>query len=348
MKSTFQPFLTVAAIGAVFATSACQAGAPSGTGYVPNSSEALAGAAAPRRSKGYLYAVTWNWDAGSGAVYYYDAYGKNTSSLGSLQISDGLPDGVWTDAHGNVYVAIVNTPNNNGRGYINEYTPGFDQLRQTYTAGLDGPSGGTFDAAGNMYVANLCGTAPSISCSVFAKPKRGSSSGFSGYVSIYPAGKTSPSTYLTTPINAAVDVAVDKSNNVFVVNNTGGIAWNVIEFGAGSTQGKVVAFRHLPKQRWVGADTFAPNGSLVISVNNAVDLFPHERGRPADQLTDGIYAADGLAYGPDGTLFAGNYEFEQNEGDAVAFPPGSKSPARTYAVPYGNGVVEVAVGRASN
>jgi hypothetical protein len=347
MKSSFQPFLTVAAIGAVFATSACQAGAPSGAGYVPNSSEALPGAAAPRRSKDYLYAVTWNWDAGSGAVYYYNAYGKNTSSLGSLQISDGLPDGVWTDAHGNVYVAIVNTPNNNGRGYINEYTPGFGQLLQTYTAGLDGPSGGTFDAAGNMYVANLCGTAPSISCSVFAKPKRGSSSGFSGYVSIYPAGKTSPSTYLATPINAAVDVAVDKSNNVFVVNNTGGIAWNVIEFGAGSTQGKVVAFQHLPKQRWVGADTFAPNGSLVISVNNAVDLFPHERGRPADQLTDGIYAADGLAYGPDGTLFAGNYEFEQNEGDTVAFPPGSKSPARTYAVPYGNGVVEVAVGRAS-
>jgi hypothetical protein len=29
----------------------------------------------------------------------------------------------------------------------------------------------------------------------------------------------------------------------------------------------------------------------------------------------------------------------------VAFPPGATAPARTYAVPYGNGVVSVAVGR---
>lgn len=338
---------TIVSVVALIATSACQAGAPSGAGVVPGSATPPVGTAAHGGAKDYLYAVTWNWDAGTGAVYYYDAYGKNTSSLGSLQISDGLPDGVWTDAHGNVYVAVVNTPDNNGHGYISEYSPGFGQLLQTYTAGLDGPSGGAFDAAGNMYVANLCGMAPSISCSVFAKPK-GATGGFSGYVAVYPAGKTSPSTYLAAPINAAVDVAVDASDNVFVVNNTGTIAWSVIEFRAGSSQGKVVAFQHVPKQRWVGADTFAPNGSLVISVNDAVDFFPRERGRPAHQLTDGIYAADGLAYGPDGTLFAGNYEFEQNEGDTVAFPPGSKSPARTYAVPYGNGVVEVAVGRASN
>ncbi len=43
----------------------------------------------------------------------------------------------------------------------------------------------------------------------------------------------------------------------------------------------------------------------------------------------------GLAYGADGTLFAGNYEFENNEGNAVAIPPGANAPARIYAVPYG-------------
>jgi hypothetical protein len=132
---------------------------------------------------------------------------------------------------------------------------------------------------------------------------------------------------------------------VFAVNNTGGIAWNVVEFPAGSTQGKVVRFRGLPKNRWVGADAFDSKSELVASVNSAIDFFPHENGRPGRQLTNGIFAADGLAYGPDGTLFAGNYEFESNEGNIIAFPPGATAPARAYAVPYGNGVVSVAVGR---
>lgn len=116
--------------------------------------------------------------------------------------------------------------------------------------------------------------------------------------------------YLQTPINIAVGVALDAAENVFVVNNTGGMAWDVVEFPAGATQGKVVVFRDVPKERWVGADTFDPKGALVASVNSAIDFFPHERGKPAQSLTKGVLAADGLAHGPDGTLFAANYEFE--------------------------------------
>jgi hypothetical protein len=334
----------------LLALAACRGATPSGNTLLPDrATQPQVAAVTKELPREILYATTLDWSSGSGSVYYYDAYGKNTSALGSLGVSPGYPDGLWTDLKGNVYVAVVNA-GTGGRGYVNVYTPGLRKLLRTYTAGLDGPSGGAFDRAGNMYVSNVCGMAPSISCYVFAKPRRGHHHGFapsgstSGYVAIFAPGSMQPSSYLQTPINIAVGVALDAAENVFVVNNTGGIAWNVVEFTAGATQGKVVVFRDLPKQRWVGADTFDPKGALVISVNSAIDFFPHERGKPSQSLTKGVLAADGLAYGPDGTLFAGNYEFESNEGNIVAFPPGAAAPARTFAVPYNNGVIGVTVG----
>jgi hypothetical protein len=351
MQTTQRPtFLPAGLLGVALAISGCQGAAPSAAGFTPlSSSDARGGGPSAARPKQILYATTLDWNTGTGSVYYYDAYGKNTSALGSLAISPGFPDGVWTDRKGNVYVAVVNS-SANGRGYINVYTPEFGKLLGTYTAGLDGPSGGTFDAAGTMYVSNLCGMA-STSCYVFAKPRHGrrdQGGSTSGYVAVYPSGRTQPSKYLEMPINIAVGVAVDASGNVFVPNNTGGYAWNVVEFPAGASQGKFVPLRGMPKNLWVGAATFDATGALVISANSAIDFFPHEKGRPARELTNGVVAADGLAYGPDSTLFAGNYEFENNEGNIIVFPPGATKPARSFSVPYNNGVVSVAVGRASS
>lgn len=341
-------FLLAGLLSAALATGGCQGGATGTAGFAPAANGDARGGLADAHAKQILYATTLDWSNGTGSVYYYDAYGKNTAALGSLSINPGFPDGVWTDSKGNVYVAVVNS-SANGRGYINVYTPKFGKLLATYTAGLDGPSGGVFDAAGNMYVSNLCGMA-STSCYVFTKPRRGRSEGgsTSGYVAVYPPGQTQPSKYLEAPINIAVGVAVDASGNVFVPNNTGGFAWNVVEFLVGASQGKFVPLRGMPKNLWVGAATFDLKGALVISANSAIDFFPHEKGRPAHQLTNGVVAADGLAYGPDGTLFAGNYEFESNEGNIIAFPPGATTPARTFAVPYNNGVVSVAIGRAAS
>jgi hypothetical protein len=300
---------------------------------------------ATRLPREILYASTLDWNAGTGTVFYYDAYGKNTSALGSLAIAQGFPDGLWHDGKGNVYVAVVNA-GSNGRGYVNVYTPGLRKLLRTYSSGIDGPSGGAFDRAGNMYVSSLCGMAPSISCYVFARPHRGrreQGGSTAGYVAIFPPGSSQPSSDLQGPINIAVGVALDAKQNVFVPNNTGGYAWNVVEFPSGSKAGKVLTFRHVPRNRWVGAATVDSKDALVASVNSAIDFFPRDHGRPSHSLTNGVLAADGLDYGPDGTLFAGNYEFESNEGNIVAFPPGASAPARSFAVPYGNGVVSVTV-----
>ncbi len=344
-------FLVGGSICALSFLTACSSAPPAGTELVPARGVAQHGVPA-RKIDEFLYATTLDWNTGSGSVYYYHAYGNDTSALGSLAITPGYPNGVWTDRNGNVYVAVVNA-GTNGRGYVNVYAPKLGKLLRTYTAGLDGPSGGTFDSAGNMYVSNVCGTAPSISCYVFARrhghPDTGKNQGsLSGYVAVFPHGSTRPSTYLQTPINIAVGVALDARDNVFVANNTGGYAWNVVKFATGATTGHVVPFRRVLYNRWIGAVAFDPKDDLVASVNSSIDFWARERGKPARKLTDGIVAADGLAYGPDGTLFAGNYEFEQNEGNVIAFPPGAKTPARTYAVPYNNGVISVAVGGAGN
>ncbi len=337
--------LSAAAFAA--ALSGCQGTSLSGSGAAPAS-----GLTPPLRAAtihGFLYATTLDWNSGTGSIYAYKAYGNDTSPVRTRSTSTGFPDGVWTDVAGNVYVAVVNA-GTNGHGYINVYAPGLRKLLRTYTSGLDGPSGGTFDAAGTMYVANLCGPSPSLGCYVFAKPERSPhgklsrSSPYTGYVAIYPPGSKKPATELQGPINIAVNVAVDRAGNVFVVNNTGASAWDVVKFAPGSTAGSIVRFKGLSNQLWIGADTFDAKGALVISANAAIDFFLHEKGRASHSLTDGVFAADGLAFGPDGTLFAGNYEFEQNEGNIVAFPPGANQPQRSYAVPYGNGVVSVAVG----
>ncbi len=292
-----------------------------------------------------LYVTTLDWGTGTGSVYVYDAYGKSPQPINSVSTSSGFPDGVWTDREGKVYVAVVNSQSP-PLGYVDVYTPDLRKVVRRYTQGISGPSGGAFDRDGNLYIANLCGRS-AFSCFVFARTQNPMSSS-SGYVGVYPRGSSTPSKYLQGPINIAVGVALDNMDNVFVVNNTGGAAWDIVEFPARSMMGFVVPFRGLPNQRWVGAATFDPSDALVASVNSAIDFFPNKRGRPARSLTKGVLAADGLAYGPDGTLFAGNFEFEQNEGNTIAFPPGSNAPTRSYAVPYNSGVISIAIGPSSN
>jgi hypothetical protein len=297
-----------------------------------------------------LYSATLDWNAGNGQVYVYHAYGKNTSPIGHLDITTGFPEGLWTDRKGNLYIAVVNA-GPSGNGYVAEYSPGLKKLLQTYTAGLSGPSAGAFDATGNLYVTNLC-QQNAQSCSVFARPNglgrpqighTGNSQSLYGYVSIYPPGSTQPTSYLYPPITNLLGVSVDAKGNVFVIDLFG--APVASEFPAGSTQPQTVPFKGLPSQPSVTGIAIDPKGDLVLAINQAIDFFPHEKGKPSKTLNGMIVPWD-LAYGSDGTLFAGNYEFEQNEGNVVAYPPGSKRSTRTYAVPYNNGVTGVAVGAA--
>ncbi len=236
------------------------------------------------KSNELLYTATLDWDAGTGQVYVYHAYGKNNAGdYNEVDFAAGFPEGLWTDAKGDVYVAMVNA-GPRGSGYVAEYSPGMKKQINTYNDGFEGPSSGAFDAAGNMYVANLC-SQNSYSCGVFA-PAGGpyghglvranaTSQESYGYVTIFPAGSTKPSSYLYPPITNAVGVTVDATGNVFVIDLLGDPIAS--EFPAGSTQPKTVTFKGLPNEPAVMGVTTNSAGALVLAVNQNIDFFPKER-----------------------------------------------------------------------
>jgi hypothetical protein len=296
-----------------------------------------------------LYVSTLDWNTGTGQVYVYPAYGKNTKQIGELDFDAGFPEGLYSDSKGDVYIAMVNS-GPTGAGYVVEYSPGLKKKMRTFESDVEGPSSGAFDAAGNMYVTNLC-SQNSYSCGVFAPaggayghlPTRTSQTTQEvyGFIGVYKPGTTKPSSYLYPPITNLVGATVDKAGNLFAIDLMGDPVAS--KFAAGSTQPKTVSFKNLPSQPTIMGVTTSPSGALVLAVNQNIDFFPSEKGKPTKSLA--MIVPWGLAYGSDGTLFAGNYEFENNEGNAVAFPPGANTPARTYSVPYNNGVTGVAVGK---
>jgi hypothetical protein len=337
---------------ALLAAAGCQGNGLSASVPPSSGSKVASRATSSSQPNELLYTSTLDWDTGTGQVYAYPAYGTNTKQVAELDIKTGFPEGLWTDSKGNVYIAVVNA-GPTGAGYVAEYSPGLKKQVRAYDTGLEGPSAGTFDSAGNMYVTNLC-SRNSYSCGVFAPnggayghlPARASATTQEvyGYIAVYAPGSSNPSSYLYPPITNLVGATVDKSGNLFAIDLMGDPVAS--EFHAGSTQPRTVPFKGLPNQPTIMGVTTDSAGALVLAINQNIDFFPKEKGKPAKSLS-GMVVPWGLAYGSDGTLFAGNYEFENNEGNTVAFPAGSNKPARTYAVPYNNGVTGVAVGKAN-
>jgi hypothetical protein len=305
------------------------------------------GAFTPRR---VLYVSTLNFQSGAGSIIVYPAYARSPKPLYTIAFQAGIAEGLWTARNGDLYAAIVNA-GTNGQGFIYAYKPGARSPFRTFTQGLDGPSDGAFDAAGNLYVSNLCGPPGqgSNGCFVFADRTRvhsvGNAQDLKGYVAVYPRGKIRPSTYLEGTINLAEGVAVDGQGNVFVANFTGqSPACQVLEFPAGSHSDTVLPLQGL-KNTICYKELFDSSGDLVLA-DEYVLTYPQPFGPLGSMLTNGILVAMGMSYGPDGTLFVGNYLINNNEGDAVAFPPGSTSPIRTFAVPNGDAVLGIAEGPA--
>ncbi|HYK52509.1 MAG TPA: hypothetical protein VEV38_03170 [Candidatus Eremiobacteraceae bacterium] len=306
-----------------------------------------AGAFTPRR---VLYVSTLNFQSGAGSIIVYPAYARDPKPLYTITIATGIAEGLWTAKNGDLYAAIVNA-GSNGQGLIYAYKPGATSPFRTYTQGIDGPSDGAFDAAGNLYVSNLCGPPGqgTGSCFVFADRSRARSIGYAqdlkGYVAVFPRGKMRPSTYLEGSINLAEGVAVDPHGNVFVSNFTGqSPACQVLEFQAGSHDDTVLPLQSL-KNTICYKELFDSSGDLVLA-DEYVLTYPQPYGQLGGMLTNGILVAMGMSWGPDGTLFVGNYLINNNEGNAIAFPPGSTSPARTFAVPNGDAVLGIAEGPA--
>lgn len=103
-----------------------------------------------KSGKGLLYVS----DNADNLIDIFDVKGKNQQPIG--QITDGVdqPNGVATDAAGNLYVA---NGNNTPPQSITVYPPGGTTASRTYTDGISFPIGVAVQRDGRLYVANFDG-----------------------------------------------------------------------------------------------------------------------------------------------------------------------------------------------
>jgi hypothetical protein len=196
-----------------------------------------------------------------GYVNVYAQKGKNHGPIGQLT-GFAYPANLFVDAQGDLFVADSNDFD------VPVYHQGSTTPFETLQDPNEYPFGVAENSHGTMYVASDV-----------------SSGGLPGNVAVYTGGSLTPTASLSDPRwFSAIDVAVDKSDNVYVCYDTqsGGGTFGVDEFLAGTTtpvdlglnidscQGLQLDHR----QNLIVADTYAP----------AVDIFPPGTTTPSAVL----------------------------------------------------------------
>jgi hypothetical protein len=144
-------------------------------------------------------------------------------------ITEGIDgaDGIWVDKVGDLYVANSLAPN------VTEYAPGSNSPICTYSSELVGPSNGTTDSAGNVYVVDF---------NHFKSP---------GYIDKYARCSNVVARQYSIPLGPE-GVAVDKHGNIFV------------SFVSSSGNGSFEEFKKGSKKPTALQVTTGPPGGLVI------------------------------------------------------------------------------------
>jgi hypothetical protein len=152
---------------------------------------------------------------------------KTYKNIGA--ITDGVngADGIWVDKIGDLYVANSLAPN------VTEYAPGGNSPICTYSSELVGPSNGTTDRAGNVYVVDF---------NHFKSP---------GYIDKYTRCSDVVAQQYSIPLGPE-GVAVDKHGNIFV------------SFVSSSGNGSFEEFKKGSKTPTALQVTTGPPGGLVV------------------------------------------------------------------------------------
>jgi sugar lactone lactonase YvrE len=220
--------------------------------------------------------------------------------------------------------------------YVTNYTADYNDVKvydakakdpgpiAVISKGINTPSADCLDAHGTLYVTN--------------QPGNG------GWVSEYPAGKTSPSEILTKGLNTPAFCTIDGKGNLWVSNI--GYA-NVTEYEASSKKPHAVITKGLiypvgvaidqsgniyVANRYTdasGAETFGP-GNVVV--------YPSGSKSPKRTITDGVTSPVGIAVDAKGTLYVTNI----TENNVTEYLHGESQPYQTITEGV-NGPIAVTV-----
>jgi sugar lactone lactonase YvrE len=197
-------------------------------------------------------------------VYIFPQLGQNQPPVGAITSGVAAPNGLFVDAHGNLYVC------NFGGGTVTVYHRGAITPYRTLTG-----AGSAIDVVvgldGSVYVSDW-------------------DSGTSGRIVEYAPRHTSPSHIID--VNGGPEgIALDKNNDLFVAYND--ITSNdgeVLEFAPGSTTGTNLGI-HIGN---AGGATIDSNQNLLVVDQNipGVDVFPPGQTKPSEQITGFSLAFD--------------------------------------------------------
>lgn len=203
-------------------------------------------------------------DEGAQTVYIFPQLGQNQAPVGA--ITSGLvgPNGLFVDAHGNLYVC------NFGGGTVTVYHRGQTTPFRTLTG-----AGSAIDVVvgldGSVYVSDW-------------------DSGSNGRLVEYAPHHSSPSQIIN--VNGGPEgLALDKNNNLFLAYND--ITFNdgeVLEFAPGSSTGTNLGI-HIGN---AGGATIDSNQNLLVvdQFIPGVDVFPPGQTKPSKQITGFALAFD--------------------------------------------------------
>ncbi len=162
--------------------------------------------AAANKGTSYLYVANWGFGSG-GDVYIFLRDDPSKGVVDKIRVGVSTPDGIFIDAHGNLYVTNGNL---SGRESVEMYAKGGRKPIRIYTGALC-----AFDVIaaddGTVYIADACGGPHTR-----------------GRVLVYPPGKTKPSRSFF-PGGAPYCLTLDAKNNLYVGYNSERRYWGQVK-----------------------------------------------------------------------------------------------------------------------
>lgn len=222
-------------------------------------------APANARTGSYLYVANSGFGSGGGI----DIFLREDPSKGIVgKIEDGVfaPDGIFADAHGNLYVTNGHM---SGRESVEMYAQGSRKPTRIYTGALC-----AFDVTaaydGTVYIADACGGPHTR-----------------GRVLVYPPGKTKPSRAFF-PGGTPYCLTLDAKNNLYVgYNSRGSYAGQVKRYRPGAKDGVNL----LPPNTvyWVTGLGVDGHGALLVDSEAAgkIDVFTGKDQAPSRVIKTG-------------------------------------------------------------